>query len=435
MIRNFLTNLRSEYRSYSHFEKLFIFYIMLCSFLITGEASITRATANSVFLSTYTVKLFPLVWLTSVPLNFLIVSFYNLFLPKLGCIRMLILSICLAFCINLFSAFYLTSFSFLPFLLYLWKDIFIILMFQQLWSVIHATINIDRAKYLYGIFFGMGGLGSVVGSLVPGFLAVRLGSEKLLLITLPFYLLICLCYCLALQKREKIAFRQDISSLSSDSTDILGGIKLIHHSTFLKFILFIVVAMQLTSTLMDFQFCTLLEKEFAVQDLRTQFLGRFFGIVNMINVFLQFIGSFVLLRLIGLRATHLFVPILLGLNTLGFLIWPTFRMMGYAFGTIKCLDYSIFGIIKEMLYIPLKVEEKFKAKAIIDVFAYRTSKAFASIVILLLQMVPWIPLTMLISWGVVSIFVLWVFSILLLFKFYEREVERQHLNWPQSLPV
>ena len=59
--------------------------------------------------------------------------------------------------------------------------------------------------------------------------------------------------------------------------------------------------------------------------------------------------------------------------------------MALTYGTIKCFDYSVFGIIKEMLYQPLKVEEKFKAKAIIDVFTYRSAKAVASLIILLLQ--------------------------------------------------
>ena len=41
-------------------------------------------------------------------------------------------------------------------------------------------------------------------------------------------------------------------------------------------------------------------------------------------------------------------------------------------------DKDVFNILKEMLYVPLKTDEKFKAKAIIDIFAYRSAKAFAS---------------------------------------------------------
>ena len=53
-----LNKIVNEYKSYSSPEKIFIFLMMACSFAITGEAAITRATANSVFLSAYTVKFF-----------------------------------------------------------------------------------------------------------------------------------------------------------------------------------------------------------------------------------------------------------------------------------------------------------------------------------------------------------------------------------------
>jgi AAA family ATP:ADP antiporter len=402
---------------------------MICSFCITAEAAITRASANSVFLSAYTAKLFPTAWLVSVILNFAIVTFYNKFLPKMGCVRMLILSVSIALLMNTFSAFYLKQFHFLPFILYLWKDIFVILMFQQLWSVIHATMNIARAKYLYGIVFGMGGLGSVAGSLMTGFFAVHLGSEKLLLTTLPFYFLIIISYCVALHVRSSVTDKQNIDGMSRDTTDVMGGMKLIRKSTFLKFILIIVLAMQVSSTILDYQFSSYLEKAFSIQDLRTAFLGKFFGLVNTINIFLQFIGSYLLVRVIGLERSHLAIPIILTIYGIGFLLFPTFPFICLYFANIKALDYSIFGIIKEMLYIPLKVDEKFKAKAIIDVFAYRTAKACASLIIILLGLITSIELNTLLSWGVLVIFFAWMISVLVLFKHYYKEVDRQHLNW------
>lgn len=418
-----------EYNSYSFPEKAFIIFMMICSFAITAEAAITKAIAQSVFLSAYSSKFFPYAWLSSLPVNFAIVVFYNRFLPTLGCKKMLALTIFTASCINLYCAFFLGQFSFLPFLLYLWKDVFIILVYQQLWSVIHATVNISRAKYLYGIFFGMGGLGSALGSMITGLFAVRVGSEKLLLATLPFYAIVTLFYFWALYKRDKIPTRQNISVMSSDSTDILGGMKLIRGSRFLIFILLIVMGMQVSATILDYQFSSAAEKIYSDQDLRTQFLGRFFGAVNLINVFLQFFGSFLLVQWIGLQGAHFLVPLILGANAIGFLVFPHFNMMCLSFGSIKALDYSLFGIIKEMLYIPLKVDEKFKAKAIIDVFAYRSSKACASFLILLLQ---FIGLSYFLSWGLVLIFMIWMLAVVLMFKHYHKEVGRQHINWPES---
>ncbi len=431
MLKNFYKKLIKEYKSYSKYEKFFIFFIFICCFSISSEAAITRAIANSVFLSAYTAKSFPHVWLASVPINFVIVVIYNKFLSSFGCAKTFCAIITAAIVINTFSVFHLESSKILPFLLYIWKDIFIILLFQQLWSVINATISRSRAKYLYGIFFGIGGCGSVAGSMIPGFLAILIGSEKLLLTTIPFYLITTICYCLSLHVREKIESRQNISTMINGSKGVFEGINLIRNSKFLLFILIIVVGMQITSTILDYQFCSYVEQVFSDQDIRTQFLGRFFGFVNIINIFLQFLGSFLLLQLIGLYSSHFLIPCVLGINSLLSLIFPTFRMVCFSFGSIKALDYSIFGIIKEMLYIPLKVDEKFKAKAIIDVFAYRSSKACASIIVLLLQYITFINLDLMLSYGLLVIFIIWIFAVTFMFKHYNKEVDRQHINWPE----
>ena len=106
----------------------------------------------------------------------------------------------------------------------------------------------------------MGGLGSIIGGLYPSFLAVSLGTEKLLLTTIPYYAFVLVCYIFALRIRDRIPTRQNISTMSKDSTDLLGGLKLIKKSHFLKFILIIVLGMQVSSTLLDYQFSAMLEK-------------------------------------------------------------------------------------------------------------------------------------------------------------------------------
>ncbi len=69
-----------------------------------------------------------------------------------------------------------------------------------------------------------------------------------------------------------------------------------------------------------------------------------------------------------------------------------------------------------MLYIPLKPDEKFRAKAVIDVFAYRSAKALASFLLLFLQFVTASKPLYLV--GVLSVitFLLWSFVVYLMFK-------------------
>lgn len=82
-------------------------------------------------------------------------------------------------------------------------------------------------------------------------------------------------------------------------------------------------------------------------------------------------------------------------------------MISFAYVTIKAFDFSLFGVIKEMLYIPLKLDEKFRAKAVIDVFAYRSAKAFASFLILFLQPLAGLRILNVLTWSSIAIFLLW----------------------------
>ena len=378
-MRSLWNELTSLYSSLDRPRKLFIFYAMILSFLITGEACITKAVSISFFLDDYGAHLQPIAWLCTIPTGLLTVWAYNRFLFKIGCFPMLLVTIILGSLINTVAALWMPTYPVISFLFYLWKDVYIMLMFQQLWAVIHATIDLGRAKLLYGVIFGIGGLGSVVASGILGGFAVAYGSHQILYVTLPFFSLIAIFYHLAIQVRSGIEGSQDIRP---SSQDLSGGWTLIFQSRFLQMILGIVAAMQVIATLMDFNFSVMVREHITNLDQRTQFLGIFFGVVNGTSLLLQFVGVFLFIRWLGLRGSHLFVPGFLAALLTMLLICPIFPVMLIAFAGMKSMDYSLFSIVKEMLYIPLNVQEKFKAKAIIDVFIYRSSKALASLLIL-----------------------------------------------------
>ena len=368
-------------------------FAMFCGFFITAEYAVVKPICHSIFLSHYGAKLFPLLWLVAIPINFLLVSVYNRVVFTFGCFRTLLFSTLLSVIIFTLSSFYLHKISWLPFLLYIFKDIYIMLLFQQLWSLIHSTIPQARAKYLYGIIYGIGGIGAIFGSLIPGFFSVRFGSQALLLVTPVFALFLTICYWFTLRMRGNFTPEHKDGGK--------GGLGLIKRSKILQTILLLVVFMQVSATVLEFQFHQVLQVELPVQDIRTAFLGKLFSLVHAINTFLQFAGTYLIVHYIGLQRAHLLIPLFLGAGAVGYVFVPSFALLSYNYGMVKSFDYSLFSILKEMLYIPLKVEEKFKAKAFIDVFAYRSSKAFASLILLL------IPSGMLLSCSLVGIFLFW----------------------------
>lgn len=403
--------------------RVFLLAVTICGFLISAEYGITRPASNAIFVTNYTANFFPYAWLATVPLNLLVVYLYNRFLPNHGCLKTFLTTILAVSSINALAALFVPKFPPLAFFQYIWKDIYILLMFKQLWSLIHATVNTSKAKYIYGFLYGMGGLGSVLGSLVPGFFAVKVGSEKLLYFTAPVYLLLFFFYSLAVKKSPLKDQKADFKQALFTETGGKGASSMILNSPFLKYILLLVVFMQISIAFVDYQFNAFLETHIPTLDLRTQYCGRIMGTINSITTTFQFLGGFILIHLLGLKNSHRIVPFYLLGNALLFLLSPTFGMISYTFIAIKSIDFSFFGVIREMLYIPLKLDEKFRAKAVIDVFAYRTAKALASFLLLFFQFFMAVKPIYLVSACSIITFIAWSWVVYLMFNQHKAKLD------------
>ena len=156
-------------------QRFFIMCAMLCGFCITADYGIVRPVSNSIFLTEHGSDFFPYAWLAIVPLNFLLVELYNRFLSRLGIKRMFFAIIATIALVNTLCAIFIMKIPYVPFFFYVWKEIYIMLLFQQLWSVIHMTIQMKQAKFIYGLIFAFGGLGGILGSALPSFCAVSMG--------------------------------------------------------------------------------------------------------------------------------------------------------------------------------------------------------------------------------------------------------------------
>ncbi|MFI0477551.1 MAG: Npt1/Npt2 family nucleotide transporter [Candidatus Rhabdochlamydia sp.] len=387
-------------------EHLFILTAMLCSFFISMDYAVIRPVSNALFITDYGVNFFPYAWLSSIPLNLLLVSLYNKYLPKLGCLKTYLSLAIAVILINCTCAAWIYKVPFLSFFLYIWKDAYIMLIFQQVWSLIHVNVSMDRAKYLYGFFFGIGGLGSLLGSLFPSFLAVKIGSESLLYITLPLYIFLSFFYIIMLKQSEQADFFPVEKKQGLET--VLHGFKLIVNSRTLIFASLAVIFMQVISTLVDYQFNTFLEGLVTEKDLRTQYSGRIQTIGQTFTTAMQFLGTYFLVRFFGVKRLHVGIPMLLCIISIFCFLFPAFGMITLTFVILKTFDFSLFSIIKEMLYIPLSSDEKFRAKAFIDVFLYRFAKAFASLIILSLQAILSTRLLPVLNATIVFIFTIWM---------------------------
>jgi AAA family ATP:ADP antiporter len=412
--------IKNLFLTYDHAKKVFILSILGYVFFVSCDYGVIRPASTSIFLSIYSSKYFPYCWILSVPFNLLVVYLYNRFLPIIGYLKTFVLFVCTIIFVNTSTALFVNKVPQIMFFQFIFKDLYILLAFKQIWSMIHATINTQKAKFLYGLMFGVGGFGSVFGGLISGFFAVQIKSRNLFFLSAFFYVFILFFYYKALKNSSsKLHFKEEVSSEDSPTQ----GFSLIKKSPYLISILLIIVSMQITTALIDFQFNSYLEKSIPNVDFRTAFTGKLTSVINCISTCFQFFGGFLLINILGFKRSHLIVPIFLAFNSIVFLFFPSFIMATYAFASIKSVDYSFFGIIREMLYIPLKIDEKYRAKAIIDVFAYRSAKAFASLFLLFIHSIVQLNTILLVSIMSMSIYVFWIKVVIAMFKKHHKTLQ------------
>ena len=78
-----------------------------------------------------------------------------------------------------------------------------------------------------------------------------------------------------------------------------------------------------------------------------------------------------LLRNVGVARVLLVLPVLTLFGFAALLIWPVFAALAVVMVLRRGLHYAIDRPAREVLYIPLGPEEKYKSKPFIDTFVYR----------------------------------------------------------------
>lgn len=264
--------------------------------------------------------------------------------------------------------------------LFLFKEFYIVLLIEQYWSYINSSLSPTSARRANGPITGIAGFGGAVGGWLVATLAQDAGTEAMLL----FAALALLPAALLSDQTYRIYGEPALPTRKAAKGHL--ALSLFRENPVLLSLIAIVLTSQVMAAVLDFKFQSLLSIEYAGRmDEETSFQGWFRGTLNGVVLALQFIGAPLLLNFVNIRVVHLLMPVVHLVAITVAIIEPTVFTVGLAFFLFKAFDYSVFRAAKELLYVPLSFDERYRAKPIIDVFGYRAGKGGSSVVIVLLQ--------------------------------------------------
>ena len=128
-----------------------------------------------------------------------------------------------------------------------------------------------------------------------------------------------------------------------------------------------------------------------------------------------------MLPLLRIRLIKLFIPIIhLGVSLISILS-PSLSTSALSLLLFKSFDYSIFRASKEILYMPLSYDARYRAKQFIDSFIYRNGEGLTAGINALIGTFFVVPLVMYPATAIVMSF-LWIGIVLSLTKQFQNLV-------------
>jgi ATP/ADP translocase/CRP-like cAMP-binding protein/HEAT repeat protein len=267
--------------------------------------------------------------------------------------------------------------------LYLFSQMFGILLISQFWTLANDVYNARQAKRLFGLIGGGACLGGALGNLIT--LVTGKAGDYRLLITAAI-----LVVCVAIVRR--ILRRPNVGQGAEFEEELgVGGreaFQLLAQSRQLRVLAAMVGLAVIGGAVVNQQLAMAAEAFRVDEDAITSLLAQVGAYLSLAGFFVQVGLTSRIHRSWGITAALMLLPLGLGATAMIILLTGSLRAVAGARVLDGTLRYSLDKTTREMLFLPVPAGLRFRAKPFIDVTMEKFGKAFAAMVLLVLIR-PW----------------------------------------------
>lgn len=259
--------------------------------------------------------------------------------------------------------------------IYTLVELYSVLMIGVFWTYTNDVVTPEEANKLYGMI-GLGGiLGGVAGGAFVDWFVRDIGPLNLLLVCASLSLLSGGIGSLTESILKPPARHVPKASSGKLSTAFQGAVE-VRKSPYLMLMVGIVVAYEVSATLIDFGINVVFEHAYSDQVELTRMYGRLGWIVSVTAIVGQI--GLVPLLLPSKRLALVVPPLVMLASAAGVVVLPVIATAMVLAAADRGLNYSIQQATRESLYVPLTDSQKYTAKAFIDMFVDRAAKALGA---------------------------------------------------------
>jgi AAA family ATP:ADP antiporter len=272
---------------------------------------------------------------------------------------------------------------------FIWASVYNLFIVSVFWSFMVDIFTNDQAKRLFGVIAAGGTAGALAGPALTTILVIRLGPTNMLLVSAAF--LAAALWCI----HRIIAWKK--SAAGGGSTEqttepdgrgrpedqaiggsIWGGIQQVLHSSYLAGICVLMTLFTTLATFLYFQQAQIVRDTFGNPSDRTALFAAMDFSVNALTIVTQLFFTSRIVGKLGLGWTLALVPILLVCGFLLLGLVPALSILIVVQVLRRAGNYAVMRPAREMLYVVVSKEEKYKAKNFIDTVVYRGGDAVSA---------------------------------------------------------
>lgn len=256
---------------------------------------------------------------------------------------------------------------------FIWVSVFNLFIISIFWAFMADIYSVEQGKRLFGFIAVGGSIGAIVGSAIAAYMAQRIGPTSLLLVSaLLLELGVFAVRRLSTVLGDWVSPHQRAMAERPIGGNILAGVTHVARSPFLLGIVAYMLLYPIISTFLYFEQLDIVERTFADSGVRTAFFAKVDLAVNLLTMGAQVFLTGRLIKLLGVAVTLALLPLfsIVGFAMLG--LYPTLAVIVTFQVLRRAGNFAVARPTRETLYTVVSREDRFKAKALIDTFVYRS---------------------------------------------------------------
>jgi len=268
---------------------------------------------------------------------------------------------------------------------FIWTSVFNLFVVSVFWSFMADLYSNAQARRLFGFIAAGGTAGAITGPAITALLVQPLGARNLLLVSALLLLLAIICitrlsaWSASRNTTDNNLHQQnEIRPESPIGGGIWSGITLVVRSPYLLGICLLMLLFTTLATFLYFMQAQIIRDTFTDSAQRTAVFASIDFTVNALTLLTQLFLTSRIIKWFGLAVMLAIIPILLAIGFTLLSISPVLTVLLVVQVIRRAGNYAVMRPGREMLYVVLSREEKYKAKNFIDTVVYRTGDAISA---------------------------------------------------------